>query len=589
MIIILMIFQAAIWHCLNHYDYKSAVFLAERLCSEGKLYFNFIRFQISIILINVLYMCLFSVETDDTIFILATTYYRSNRIYQTYWLLREKARRSPECRFLHAKCAFELKKYAEAESALSPMVFGDLKYNLDDIVKEFGEIACFVLQLIAQICIKTERNRIAIMSLRRALTINPFMWDAFATLCNLGEYPDVGNIFQITSTDIFYTSQGNLNVNTMVICGTPSNFNNIENAPPMNANIANHCCGMHSVNNSPATAAMGFSSYIGNNPPDTQFQTPLDNTSMVFIPKNNNGNNSINSSDTSHVNNAPSTNSNESNNSSSCSSVTVVSANNNVHNSSGVNALQNVTTPNNNYISNSILPSSITQLRGIMTTSVAHNTIHNNSNNCGNGSYNNSICGNQSLTHNSSIMMLNDTPGCGGGSRQTISNSTNQLNTSGNNSTDTNICTTPSCKPFKYLPTQMPGTPSFGILPINNPLSADATIAQFMNSCHLHGNNLNMPNAMNVGAGVGITATQSPQTLTEVNQEPKIVGKKLKTGHSSSTLITRKDVNAPNSSNNSTTKPAVFTQTGNITPRTPINSNTPLNIPSGNYQNLSYI
>lgn len=29
-------FQAAVWHALNHYAYRDAVFLAERLYAEGK-------------------------------------------------------------------------------------------------------------------------------------------------------------------------------------------------------------------------------------------------------------------------------------------------------------------------------------------------------------------------------------------------------------------------------------------------------------------------------------------------------------------------------------------------------------------------
>ena len=29
-------FQAAVWHCLNHYAYADATFLAERLFTEGK-------------------------------------------------------------------------------------------------------------------------------------------------------------------------------------------------------------------------------------------------------------------------------------------------------------------------------------------------------------------------------------------------------------------------------------------------------------------------------------------------------------------------------------------------------------------------
>lgn len=34
---ILYLLQAAIWHCLNHYDYADAVFLSERLYAEGEL------------------------------------------------------------------------------------------------------------------------------------------------------------------------------------------------------------------------------------------------------------------------------------------------------------------------------------------------------------------------------------------------------------------------------------------------------------------------------------------------------------------------------------------------------------------------
>jgi len=43
------------------------------------------------------------VESDETIFLLATSYFRSNQVHQAYWLLKEKTRRSPQCRFLQAK------------------------------------------------------------------------------------------------------------------------------------------------------------------------------------------------------------------------------------------------------------------------------------------------------------------------------------------------------------------------------------------------------------------------------------------------------------------------------------------------------
>jgi len=81
------------------------------------------------------------VESDETIFLLATSYLRSNQVHQAYWLLKEKTRRSPQCRFLQAKCAYELKKYAEAESALISTGFADAK-NCDELQRDFGDLAC---------------------------------------------------------------------------------------------------------------------------------------------------------------------------------------------------------------------------------------------------------------------------------------------------------------------------------------------------------------------------------------------------------------------------------------------------------------
>uniref|UniRef100_A0A8W7P6W4 Cell division cycle protein 27 homolog n=1 Tax=Anopheles coluzzii TaxID=1518534 RepID=A0A8W7P6W4_ANOCL len=124
--------QAAIWHCLNHYHYQDATFLAERLCAEGE--------------------------------------------------------------------------YSEAENAL---INDDhlRQRHLDEIVKEFGDIACFALELVSKICLKTERAKLANDASRRAVKLNPFLWQSFADLCSRGEKPDPDSVFQLTSTDIFQTSQ----------------------------------------------------------------------------------------------------------------------------------------------------------------------------------------------------------------------------------------------------------------------------------------------------------------------------------------------------------------------------------------------
>lgn len=414
------------------------------------------------------------VETDETIFILATSYYRSNLIHQAYWLLKEKSRRSPQCRFLLAKCAFQLKKYSEAECALTSISLGELK-NFDEITKEFGEVACFALQLIAQICVKTERDKTAAEALRKALKLNPFMWHAFSDLCHLGEQADASSIFQVNSTDVFNTCQGNLNTNSMILFGT--NGLNVMNTLNDNLNcmVGNNTIAATNIgvtSGSDTITNNNSSNYILSTPVEVQQQQQQQIQSQLQS-----------------------------------------------QNTNSVNMLQNLTTPINNNLN-----SSISILRG-----------------GGNNTGLSSGVGNQN--QNTNMMMLDDTPiGC------LSANDQLWLTTSGG--TFDGGAGTPFRKPFKYLSTVSPSTPSFGILPLNSPCSGDASL---------------------IGAGhthpiLNITNTPSPQTLVEVNQEQKVVCKKLK-GHVGN-LMNRKD----SAGNSVTNKPAVFTQTGNNTPRTPNNA-----------------
>ncbi|KAM7355423.1 cell division cycle protein 27 [Cochliomyia hominivorax] len=460
--------QAAIWHCLNHYDHKDAVFLAERLCSE--------------------------VETDETIFILATSYYRSNLIHQTYWLLREKSRRSPQCRFLQAKCAYQLKKYSEAECALTINGFGDMKNCFEDIVKEFGEIACFVLQLIAQICVKTERNKIATMALRKALKLNPFMWQAFADLCQLGEYPDANSIFQIPNTDIFNTCQGNVITNSMILFGGAGVTGNGVGGFGGGGNIINLSSANANLNESGSINYTNFGTTNTNISTDGGFISQLNNVLSTPIEQQI----------------QPPTNNN------------------------GLGALQTLTTPNNN----NNLNSSISMLRG---TNVGQSVSH----------------GSIGQQQNSSMMMLDVTPvGYTTNSEQTsITTAQGQQQFDGG-------AGTPFRKQFKYLSAMSPTTPSFGVLPINSPCGGDSSFLGSLGAGHTQAN-------------LNITNSPLPQTLAEVNQEQKVIGKKMK-GHVSS-LINRKETST-NSGGGS--KPSVFTQTGNITPRTPNNSGNVSNVPN---------
>ncbi|XP_030385531.1 cell division cycle protein 27 homolog [Scaptodrosophila lebanonensis] len=440
--------QAAIWHCLNHYDHKDAIFLAERLCCE--------------------------VENDETIFLLATSYYRSNLVHQAYWLLKEKPRRSPQCRYLLAKCAYELKKYADAECALISTGFADNK-NFDELQKEFGELACFAYELIAQICVRTERNKLAASALRRALKLNPFMWHAFANLCLLGQDTDTSTIFQIHSTDVFNTCQGNANPNSMVLFGGAHLLSDQQpqNQQQLQQQTALETLLLSNLSNN--------TNYILSTPVDQQ---PANQQQQQQQQQNNN---------------------------------------------SGLANLQNLITPNNNNNNNNNLNSSITMLRGGGGIALQQNS------------------------QNTNMLMLEDTPmayahDTSGVTALPAGQQQQQQLYDG--------AGTPFRKQFKYLSNLSPLTPSFGIMPLTSPCAAGNGDGSFIANF----------NTSAVQSNLNISYSPLPQMLVEVNQEPKIMGKKLKTHVGG--IINRKDT----SSNN---KPAVFTQTGNITPRTPNNVGNP--------------
>ncbi|RZF36053.1 hypothetical protein LSTR_LSTR005869 [Laodelphax striatellus] len=176
--------KAAIWHCLNHYAYPDAIFLAERLRAE--------------------------VDSEDTLFLLATCYYRSGKPAQAYSVLNEKGANSPQCKYLLAKCCLDLNKLSEAESALTGghgqmssagRQSGGGSCGLDEVAIEFGDAAGFALSLVARVCYASDRAAKGADAYRKALRINPFLWHSFEELCHRGEKPDPNKLFSLNSLD----------------------------------------------------------------------------------------------------------------------------------------------------------------------------------------------------------------------------------------------------------------------------------------------------------------------------------------------------------------------------------------------------
>ncbi|XP_046396113.1 cell division cycle protein 27 homolog isoform X2 [Ischnura elegans] len=230
--------QAAIWHCLNHYAYEDAIFLAERLFAE--------------------------VDSDDTIFLLATCYYRSGKPGRAYAVLQSRESKSPQCKYLMARCCLDLQKLSEAEAVLTSgsgaVSASAARIPLDDIIADFGdERAAFALQLLACICSRTERIPRASEALQRSLRLNPFLWHSFEELCDLGEKPDPKKVFQLSSLENFHSCLG---FNPII------NYFNSQKAPDlviggMNNYAANNDCGANpgfSLSNTPSSMVNCFNS-----------------------------------------------------------------------------------------------------------------------------------------------------------------------------------------------------------------------------------------------------------------------------------------------------------------------------------------
>ncbi len=82
------------------------------------------------------------------------------------------------------------------------------KEHLDDLVQNFGDAACFALQILAKIYSSTERMGKAVDSDRKALKLNPLLWKSFEALCQRGDTPDPNKVFSAEKLDNLTQCQG---------------------------------------------------------------------------------------------------------------------------------------------------------------------------------------------------------------------------------------------------------------------------------------------------------------------------------------------------------------------------------------------
>jgi anaphase-promoting complex subunit 3 len=180
------------------------------------------------------------VSTDDSLYLLATCYYRSGKANAAYSILTGRDCRTADCQLLLARCCLDLKKYNEAEEALVGGLRSDrcasTTYSVDELRKEFGESASFAAQLLAQISAKIERHSNSMHYYRESLKANPFLWSSYENLIQLGVKCDPKDVFNISNVE-FSQCLGsnplvnllNANSNTSVISNSMANNNNNNN------------------------------------------------------------------------------------------------------------------------------------------------------------------------------------------------------------------------------------------------------------------------------------------------------------------------------------------------------------------------
>jgi len=202
--------QAAIWHCLNHYAFTDATFLAERLRAES--------------------------ESEEALFLVATCYYRQGRVDQAHHVLSKEGANTPSTRFLLAKCAADLSKDAEAESILRGQSVDPRKeVNLEESVSLFGDKAAFALQILSSIYNKSERGSKAAEADRKALKLNPFLWQSFESLCSAGEVSDPSSIWDPDTVDTLAHCTGSNPVMNLLNSGPVSQPVHAPNPTPVRA------------------------------------------------------------------------------------------------------------------------------------------------------------------------------------------------------------------------------------------------------------------------------------------------------------------------------------------------------------------
>ncbi|CAI2171944.1 17875_t:CDS:10 [Funneliformis geosporum] len=170
-----------ICNSLENHLYRNATFLAERLFAQD-------------------------ITNENSRFLLATCHYRSGQQKAAHTILNNAE--SINCKYLFARCCLDLDKAEEGKEKLLTIVSGlETRNPLDPFVdsklNQTPDLAS-VLCLLGSLCKNARRLDDAAQYYVQCIKINPFMWEAFENLCQMGKSTqiDIDEIFKPKSEKV---------------------------------------------------------------------------------------------------------------------------------------------------------------------------------------------------------------------------------------------------------------------------------------------------------------------------------------------------------------------------------------------------
>eukprot|EP01052_Picozoa_sp_SAG31_P052669 SAG31_NODE_13108_length_892_cov_0.977301_1_plen_204_part_10 len=147
--------KKAVQNSLENFQYENAIFFAERLVASH--------------------------SCDENLFSLASCYYQAGQVKRAYCTLKGNQCQTEANRYLFAKCCVNLGQLHEAERCL---------------LQGTTPKGAAGLELLGEICKRTDRVQEANDYFSKALKLNPLQWTAYQHMCELG--------MDVPSTNFFH-------------------------------------------------------------------------------------------------------------------------------------------------------------------------------------------------------------------------------------------------------------------------------------------------------------------------------------------------------------------------------------------------